>query len=59
VTDYTPEQVQQDALDLCGAICRDTDALRGNMIERGYDPKQVDDAIKQIIDKNRQTGVIK
>lgn len=55
----TPEQVQQDALDLCGAICRDTDALRGNMIERGYDPKQVDDAIKQIIDRNRQTGVIK
>ncbi len=29
------------------------------MIERGYDPVLVDDAIKQIIDRNRQTGVIK
>ncbi|WP_181949603.1 VENN motif pre-toxin domain-containing protein, partial [Yersinia aleksiciae] len=55
----TAAQVQQDALDLCGAVCRDTDALRNNMIERGYDPKQVDDAIKQIIDRNHQTGVIK
>lgn len=55
----TAAQVQQDAIDLCGAVCRDTDALRGNMIDRGYDPKQVDEAIKQIIDRNRQTGVIK
>lgn len=55
----TVAQVQQDALDLCGAVCRDTNALRTNMIERGYDPVLVDDAIKQIIDRNRQTGVIK
>ena len=55
----TAAQVQQDAIDLCGAVCRDTDSLRGNMIDRGYDPKQVDEAIKQIIDRNRQTGVIK
>ncbi|MDF3934347.1 VENN motif pre-toxin domain-containing protein, partial [Pseudomonas citronellolis] len=55
----TSAQVHQDALDLCGAVCRDTDALRSNMIERGYDPGQVEDAIKQIIDRNRQTGVIK
>ncbi|HGM7840050.1 TPA: hemagglutinin repeat-containing protein [Serratia marcescens] len=55
----TPAQVQQDAKNLCGALCRDTDALRTNMIERGYDPVLVDDAIKQIIDRNRQTGVIK
>lgn len=55
----TAAQVEQDALDLCGAICRDTDALRNNMVERGYDSKQVDDAIKQIIKRNRQSGVIK
>jgi filamentous hemagglutinin len=55
----TSAQVQQDALDLCGAVCRDTDALRTNMIERGYDPVLVDDAVKQIIDRNQQTGVIK
>lgn len=29
------------------------------MVERGYDSKQVDDAIKQIIKRNRQSGVIK
>ena len=52
-------QVEQDALDLCGAVCRDTDALKDNMVERGYDPKKVDDAIKNIIEKNRQLGVIK
>lgn len=42
----TVAQVKKDAMDLCGAVCRDTDALRSNMIECGYDPKQVDDAIK-------------
>ncbi|MGV7960573.1 hypothetical protein QPK13_05455 [Photorhabdus tasmaniensis] len=55
----TREQVNQDAMDLCGAICRDTDSLRKNMLERGYNPKQVDDAIKQIKERNRQIGVIK
>lgn len=52
-------QVQKDAMDLCGAVCRDTDSLRKNMLERGYDPKLVDDAIKQIQDRNQQMGVIK
>ncbi|CAM3590807.1 VENN motif pre-toxin domain-containing protein [Rahnella bruchi] len=52
-------QVQNDAMDLCGAVCRDTDSLRKNMLERGYDPKLVDDAIKQIQDRNQQMGVIK
>ncbi|WP_445375449.1 hypothetical protein ACSLVK_07330 [Photorhabdus tasmaniensis] len=55
----TPAQVQKDAMDLCGAVCRDTDALRKNMIERGYDPKLVDDAVKKVIERNRQTGVMK
>ncbi|MGK3138702.1 hypothetical protein ACCX84_23265 [Pantoea trifolii] len=55
----TAAQVEQDALDLCGAVCRDTDALKNNMVECGYNSKQVDDAIKQIIKRNRQSGVIK
>ncbi|WQG59380.1 hypothetical protein RHM66_09345 [Pseudomonas sp. RTB3] len=55
----TAAQVQQDSMDLCGAVCQDTDALRINMLERGYDPKLVDEAIKKIVDRNRQTGVIK
>lgn len=46
-------------MDLCGAVCRDTEALRLNMIERGYDPKLVDNAIKDIIERNKRTGVIK
>ena len=55
----TPAQVQQDAIDLCGAVGRDTASLRGNLLERGYDPKLVDDAINQIIERNRQSRVIK
>ncbi|WP_293794178.1 hypothetical protein [uncultured Pantoea sp.] len=55
----TAAQVQQDAFDLCGAVCRDTDALRTNMIERGYDPTSVENAVKQIIDRNKKIGIIK
>ncbi|WP_272677301.1 VENN motif pre-toxin domain-containing protein [Providencia huaxiensis] len=52
-------QVNKDAADLCGAQCRDTEALRKNMLDRGYDPELVDDAIKNIIERNRDKGVIK
>ncbi|MFQ2049212.1 DUF637 domain-containing protein [Aeromonas veronii] len=55
----TAEQVQQDAVNLCGAECRDTNALRVNMVAQGYDPKLVDEAISKILERNRQTGVIK
>ena len=48
----TPSQVKQDAMNLCGSECRDTDALRKNMLDRGYDSKLVDDAIKQIKERN-------
>ncbi|NUF28294.1 VENN motif pre-toxin domain-containing protein [Gilliamella sp. ESL0254] len=53
----TPEQIQKDATDLCGAVCRDTDALRKNMIEKGYDPNQVEDAINKIIARNKKMGI--
>ncbi|HAK1939221.1 TPA: hypothetical protein H1Q11_005314 [Salmonella enterica] len=55
----TSSQVKQDAINLCGAECRDTDALRKNMLERGYDPKLVDDAIRQLKERNSQIGVTK
>ncbi|WP_155770337.1 hypothetical protein [Pseudomonas asplenii] len=55
----TPTQIQQDALDLCGAVCRDTDALRGNLTSRGYDPKLIDETIEAIFERNRQLGVVK
>ncbi|WP_210450899.1 hemagglutinin repeat-containing protein [Pantoea ananatis] len=55
----TPSQIKQDAIDLCGAECRDTEVHRKNMLDRGYDPKIVDDAIMEIKKRNSQTGVTK
>jgi filamentous hemagglutinin len=55
----TPSQIKEDAIDLCGAECRDTDLHRKNMLDRGYDPKLVDDAIIEIKKRNSQTGVTK
>lgn len=55
----TPAQIQQDAADLCGAVCRDTEKLRINLSIRGYDSKLVDETIQKIVERNRKTGVIK
>ncbi|WP_422047304.1 VENN motif pre-toxin domain-containing protein [Rosenbergiella epipactidis] len=55
----TPSQVKQDAINLCGAECRDTEALRKNMLDRGYNSEMVDDAIRQLKERNTQIGVTK
>jgi filamentous hemagglutinin len=55
----THAQIQQDAADLCGAVCRDTDALRANLNKRGYDSKLVDETVQKIVERNRKAGVIK
>lgn len=55
----TRAQIQQDAADLCGAVCRDTEALRTNLNSRGYDSKLVDETIQKIVERNREIGVIK
>jgi filamentous hemagglutinin len=55
----TPAQIKRDADDLCGAVCRDTDALRTNLTNRGYDSKLVEDTVTKIVERNRQIGVIK
>jgi filamentous hemagglutinin len=55
----TAAQIEEDASDLCGAIYRDTEALRENLQSRGYDADLVDKMVQKIIDRNRQTGVIK
>lgn len=55
----TPAQIQQDAADLCGAVCRDTDALRANLNKRGYDSRLVDETVQKIVERNRKAGVIK
>jgi filamentous hemagglutinin len=38
----TPAQIAGDAADLPGAILRDTNVLRNNLIRRGYDPAEVE-----------------
>ncbi|WP_426713302.1 hypothetical protein [Cronobacter muytjensii] len=48
-----------DALHLCSTVCRDTTALRENMVARGYDPILVDEEINKIIVRNKQLGVMK
>ncbi|WP_336287218.1 hypothetical protein [Cronobacter dublinensis] len=55
----TKEQIEMDALDLCSAVCRDTTALRKNMVSRGYDPVLVDEVINKIIVINKQMRVVK
>lgn len=55
----TPAKIQQDAADLCGAVCRDTEALRANLNSRGYDSKLVDETVQKIVERNRNTGAIK
>lgn len=55
----TPAQIQRDAADLCGAVCRDTDALRTSLTSRGYDSKLVEETVQKIVERNRQIGVIK
>jgi len=55
----TKEQIETDALDLCSAVCRDTTALRENMVARGYNPILVDEAINKIIIRNKKLGVVK
>ncbi|CRI58445.1 hemagglutinin repeat-containing protein [Pseudomonas sp. CCOS 191] len=54
----TAAQVEQDAADLCGAVCRDTDVLRKNLLEKGYQADIVEEAIIKIFERNRLTGVI-
>jgi filamentous hemagglutinin len=54
----SPTQIQADAADLPSAIQRDTEALRANLLSRGYDPSAVDQAIQQIYLRNRQMGII-
>ena len=52
----TKEQISQDAQDLCGAVCRDTDALKENLLNKGYNPDLVNETIKTIIKRNESLG---
>ncbi|MDX3775808.1 hypothetical protein QE250_16980, partial [Chromatiaceae bacterium AAb-1] len=52
----TKLQIEQDAIDLCGAICRDTNVLRQNLLNKGYNPNLVDETIDAIIKRNKGAG---
>jgi filamentous hemagglutinin len=44
-------------MDLCGAICRDTDVLKNNLLNKGYDPKLVNETVEAIIQRNKDRGI--
>ncbi|RUO79858.1 hypothetical protein CWI84_09535 [Idiomarina tyrosinivorans] len=52
----TKEQISQDAQDLCGPVCRDTDALKENLLNKGYNPDLVNETIKTLIKRNEGLG---
>ncbi|MFK7091604.1 hemagglutinin repeat-containing protein [Chromobacterium violaceum] len=55
----TPEQVGEDARNLCNAVSCDTMELRSNLLKRGYDPIKVDETIRAIVKRNKEMGVVK
>lgn len=55
----TKEQIASDAKDLCGAVCRDTNALRTNLLQKGYDSALVEQTILAIIERNKTLGITK
>ncbi|MEX0447625.1 hypothetical protein [Xenorhabdus sp. SGI246] len=55
----SPTQVASDSADLCGAECLDIKDRRTLLIQHGYNPKLVDDALELLKQRNREIGTIK
>ncbi|WP_289887040.1 hemagglutinin repeat-containing protein [Janthinobacterium sp. SUN118] len=53
------EKITLDANDLCGAACRDLNVHRENLLNKGYDPVNIDAAIDKVIQRNKDIGVTK
>lgn len=53
----TSAQIEKDAQDLCEAQKCDLDVLRRNLENKGFDRKSVDDAIQNVIDRNKGRGI--
>ena len=53
----TVAQIQADATNLPGAMLRDTNALRNNLLSRGYDPTIVNQTIQNIHQRNAAMGI--
>lgn len=53
----TSEQIEADSRDLSGAAERDYATQRQNLIDRGYSPEKVDEAIAKMRELNRSMGI--
>ncbi|WP_406626440.1 hemagglutinin repeat-containing protein [Acinetobacter soli] len=53
----TPSQIEKDAENLCEAQRCDLDVLRKNLENKGFDRKSVDEAIQNVIDRNKDRGI--
>lgn len=55
----TPSQIEKDAdaENLCEAQRCDLDVLRKNLENMGFDRKSVDEAIQNVIDRNKDRGI--
>ena len=53
----TPSQIEKDAENLCEAQRCDLDVLRKNLENKGFDRKNVDEAIQNVIDRNKDKGI--
>lgn len=53
----TSAQIEKDAQDLCEAQKCDLDVLRRNLENKGFDRKSVDNAIQNVIDRNKGRGI--
>lgn len=53
----TPEQIEADSRDLSAAAERDYATQRQNLIDHGYSPEKVDEAIAKMRELNRSMGI--
>ena len=53
----TPSQIEKDAENLCEAQRCDLDVLRKSLENKGFDRKSVDEAIQNVIDRNKDRGI--
>ena len=53
----TSAQIEKDAQNLCEAQRCDLDVLRKNLENKGFDRKSVDEAIKNVIERNKDRGI--
>lgn len=53
----TSAQIEKDSQNLCEAQKCDLEVLRRNLENKGFDRKSIDDAIQNVIDRNKDKGI--